>query len=133
MFFHMFSYKNSCFSELVYNSSIFFSQVGCIQPFLLNIPWLYGNHNVQGAFVIIFFISRHLLLRSIYSHYHYLAYLTASCSYNCMKIIIRKLPSALTILKKVNAELLGPPPKFQVNVKIQLIMARVSRLSFRFL
>ena len=40
-----------------------------------------------------------------------------------MKIIIRKLPSALTILKKVNAELLGPPPKFQVNVKIQLIMA----------
>ena len=39
---------------------------------------------------------------------------------------------ALAILKKV-AELLWPPPKFQVNINIQLNTARVSRLSFCFL
>ena len=33
----------------------------------------------------------------------------------------------------VDAEPLRPPPKFQVNIKIQLNTARVSRLSFRFL
>ena len=36
----------------------------------------------------------------------------------------------LAILKKVDAESLGPPPKFQVNIEIQLNTARVSRLSF---
>ena len=40
---------------------------------------------------------------------------------------------ALAILKKVDAESLRPPPIFQVNIKIQLYAARVSRLSFRFL
>ena len=45
----------------------------------------------------------------------------------------RKLPSALAILKKVGAESLGPPPKFQGNIEIQLNTVRVSRLSFRFL
>ena len=40
---------------------------------------------------------------------------------------------ALAILKKVDAESLRPPPKFQVNIKIQLNTAHVSRLSFRFL
>ena len=39
----------------------------------------------------------------------------------------------LAILKKVDAESLGPPPKFQVNIEIQLNMAHVSRLSFHFL
>ena len=48
-----------------------------------------------------------------------------------MKIIV--FPYALAILKKVDAESLGPPPKFQVNIEIQLNTARVSRLSFRFL
>ena len=37
---------------------------------------------------------------------------------------------ALAILKKVGAEWLGLPPKFQVNIKNQLNVARVSRLSF---
>ena len=36
-------------------------------------------------------------------------------------------------MKKVDAESLGPPPKFQVNIEIQLNTARVSRLSFHFL
>ena len=36
----------------------------------------------------------------------------------------------LAILKKVDAESLGPTPKFQVNIEIQLNRARVSRLSF---
>ena len=44
-----------------------------------------------------------------------------------------KFPYTLAILKKVDAESLGPPPKFQVNIEIQLNTARVSRLSFRFL
>ena len=44
-------------------------------------------------------------------------------------IIIAKFPYALAILKKVDAESLGPPPKFQVNTEIQLNTARVSRLS----
>ena len=44
-------------------------------------------------------------------------------------IIIGKFPYALAILKKVDAESLGPPPKFQVNTEIQLNTARVSRLS----
>ena len=44
-------------------------------------------------------------------------------------IIIGKFPYALAILKKVDAELLGPTPKFQVNTEIQLNTARVSRLS----
>ena len=35
-----------------------------------------------------------------------------------MKIIV--FPYALPILKKVDAESLGPPPKFQVNIEIQL-------------
>ena len=34
-------------------------------------------------------------------------------------------------MKKSDAESLGPPPKFQVNIKIQLNADRVSRLSFR--
>ena len=34
--------------------------------------------------------------------------------------------------RKVNAESLRPPLKFQVNIKIQLRAARVSRLYFRF-
>ena len=38
---------------------------------------------------------------------------------------------ALGLLKKVDAESLGPPPKFQVNIKIQLNASRVSRQSFR--
>ena len=42
-------------------------------------------------------------------------------------------PYARAILKKVDAELLGAPQKFQVNIKIQLNTVRVSRLSFRFL
>ena len=46
---------------------------------------------------------------------------------------IKVFPYALAILKKVDAEPLGPPPKFQVNIEIQLNTARVSRLSFRFL
>ena len=37
------------------------------------------------------------------------------------------------LLKKVDAESLGPLPKFQVNIKIQLNAGRVSRLSSRFL
>ena len=37
----------------------------------------------------------------------------------------------LAILKKVDAESPRPPPKFQVNIKIQLHAALVSRLSFR--
>ena len=43
-----------------------------IQPFLLNMLWLYGNYSVQGAFVIIFLICRDLLnyLRSLCSHYN---------------------------------------------------------------
>ena len=36
-------------------------------------------------------------------------------------------------MKKVDAESLRPPPKFQVNIKIQLYTARLFRLSFRFL
>ena len=36
-------------------------------------------------------------------------------------------------MKKVDIESLQPPPKFQVNIKIQLHASRVSRLSFRFL
>ena len=36
---------------------------------------------------------------------------------------------ALAILRKVDAESL---PKFQVNIKIKLNMARFSRLTFRF-
>ena len=36
-------------------------------------------------------------------------------------------------MKKVGIDLLGPTPKFQVNIKIQLNAARDSRLSFRFL
>ena len=36
-------------------------------------------------------------------------------------------------LAKVDAEPLRPPPKFQVNIRIQLNTARVFRLSFRFL
>ena len=40
---------------------------------------------------------------------------------------------ALAILKKVDAESLRPPPKFQDNIKIQLHAARFYRLSFRFL
>ena len=39
----------------------------------------------------------------------------------------------LAILKKVDAESLGPSLKLQVNIKIQVNAARVSRLSFRFL
>ena len=71
----------------------------------------------------------HKPLRS--SYYHYLTYLTTNYSNNCMKIIV--FPYALTILKKVDAESLGLPPKFQVIIEIQLNTARVSRLSFRFL
>ena len=37
---------------------------------------------------------------------------------------------ALAILKKVGAEWLGLPRKFQVNIKTQLNAARVSRPSF---
>ena len=44
-------------------------------------------------------------------------------------IVIGKFPNALSILKKVDAELLGSAPKFQVNTEIQLNTARVSRLS----
>ena len=40
---------------------------------------------------------------------------------------------ALAILKKVDGESPRPPPKFQVNIKIQPHPARVSRLFFRFL
>ena len=47
---------------------------------------------------------------------------------NCIK----KHP-ALALFNKSDAESLGPPPKLQVNIKIQLKAARVSRLSFRFL
>ena len=35
-------------------------------------------------------------------------------------IIIKEFPYALAILKKVDAESLGPSPKFQVNIEIQL-------------
>ena len=37
----------------------------------------------------------------------------------------------LAILKKADVEL--PPPKFQVNIKVQLNTAHASRLSFHFL
>ena len=47
-------------------------------------------------------------------------------------IIIKKFPYALAILKKANAESLELPPKFQVNIEIQLNKACVSRLSFCF-
>ena len=39
----------------------------------------------------------------------------------------------LAILEKADAESLGSPPHFQVNIEIQLNAARVSILSFRFL
>ena len=96
--------------------------------------WLYGNYNAQGAFVIIFFICRDFLnyVRSLCSHY--LTYLTDNYIYNCMKIIITKEISIFTChFEESYAELLGPPQKFQVNIKIQLNTVRVSRLSFRFL
>ena len=47
-------------------------------------------------------------------------------------IIIMKFPYALAILKKIDAESLEPPPKFQVIIEIQLNTARVSGPSFRF-
>ena len=40
---------------------------------------------------------------------------------------------ALAILKKVDGESPRPPPKLQVNIKIQPHAVRVSRLSFLFL
>ena len=39
----------------------------------------------------------------------------------------------LAIFKKADADSLGPPLKFQVNIEIQFNAAGVSRLSFRFL
>ena len=73
-----------------------------IQPFLLNMLWLYEDRNAQGAFAIIFFIRR-----------EFLNYLRSLCSfYNIIS---------------------GPPPKFQVNIEIQLNTVHVPTLPFRFL
>ena len=48
-------------------------------------------------------------------------------------IIIKKISIFACYFEKVDAELLGEPPKFQVTIEIQLNTAHVSRLSFRFL
>ena len=58
-------------------------------------------------------------------YYHYVTYITVNYSSNSNKINFR--------LAKVDAEPLWPPPKFQVNLKIQLNTVHASRLSLRFL
>ena len=98
-----------------------------IKPLLLSILWLYENCNAQGAFVIIFFyLQGHSELPQKplqSSYYHYLAYLIANYSYNCMKIIIIKEISISTCQFE---ESLGPPPKFQVKIEIQLNTTHLS-------
>ena len=70
-------------------------------------------------------VKEHLYL----SYCHYLTYKTVNYSSNSIKINLRWL-----FWKKLIQSRSGrPPPKFQINIKIQLHVARVSRLSFRFL
>ena len=108
----------------------------------------YANYNAQGAFMIIFFINctAQKIMFSIKDFFNFCAVLRSSQLpqkriWHIQQSIIvitssksfSKFPSVLAILEKVDAELLGPPLKFQLNIVFQLHGACVSRLSFRFL
>ena len=85
----------------------------------------------KGAFAIIFFICRNLLNCLWNTCTYYIIFM-----YHIKQSIIFLIVSKTTCacyFEKVDAESLRPPPKFQINIKIQLTTSRVSRLSFRFL
>ena len=61
MFFHKCSYKNSCFSELVYNSSVLvlivYSYKGILKDLALD---LVGTFNFEGLLYLVYNLSSHI-------------------------------------------------------------------------
>ena len=85
----------------------------------------------KGVFEIIFFIRRDLL-NCLWNTCTYHIIFMYHIKQSIIVLIVSKTTCAC-FFEKVDAESLQPPPKFQVNIKIQLNTSRASRLSFRFL
>ena len=97
----------------------FLSYVECVQPTTWMCPTCFPFNRqtfiTQGAFDFST-ASKKTLVLIMPSLYNISASIIASTTSKVFSY--RKYPFALAILKKTNTDLLGPPPKFQVKIKI---------------